>query len=372
MSSTWTELDLSVLGGNMQAMQQALRRQAEIIFVVKANAYGHGMKDVAVHAAGLGVKWFAVAHVDEALALRRALPNAQILVLGVMRPDDVPGAVESAISAVVVDVAHGRELAASASAAGRPLECHAKIDTGMGRIGFPWGTAADAISDLASNKFLNIAGICSHFATADQPDRSFASVQAQRFEHVLADCSRKGLTIPFRHISNSGGFLADHHWDYDGVRAGLLLYGYRSSGNPSRINSRPCLQWKTRIVQTKKVAAGSPVGYGCTYVPARDTTIAVIDAGYSDGYPRRLGNVASVLVAGRRVPVVGRVSMNLITADLGATSTVKPDAEVVLMGQQGDESIWADEIAGWAETIPYEILTGIRTDDQRVVSFPGP
>ncbi len=367
MSNTWTQLDLSILGGNIRAMQQALSRPVQIIFVVKANAYGHGLKNVASHAAALGVQSFAVAHIDEAVALRRELPQSQILVLGAIQPDQVSQALESRISVAIADLEHG--LALAASAAGRPLQCHIKVDTGMGRLGFAWETAATAIARLASNPSLDIVGLCSHFATSDQPDPTFAAVQNQRFQHVLAQCSDNGLAIPFRHISNSGGFLTHQDWDYDGVRAGLVLYGYQPPGSHPRIHTSPCFQWKTRIVQAKQLPADSPVGYGCTYVTSCDTTIAILDVGYSDGYPTRLGNVASVLIGGRRVPVVGRVSMNLTAIDLGsASATVKPGDEVVLMGRQADQSIWADEIAQWAETIPYEILTGIRTRDQRVTS----
>jgi len=360
MSNSWIELDLEVLRDNIRRVRASLCPQSGIVFVVKADAYGHGMPPVARCAAGCGVSMFAVAHIDEAILLRSSLPDVRIIILGVLAAGDVPAAVEQRLVPVLVDEEHAASLAARAVEIRASLECHVKIDTGMGRLGIPWERAPEAIERMSRNKSLKITGICSHFASADEPDAAFARTQAERFHSVMSACAKKGITFQFRHISNSGGFHSTPDCDYEGVRCGIQLYGYGRRGAKSRTETRPFLQWKSRVVQVKKVPAGFPIGYGGTFRTARETLIATIDTGYADGYPRLLGNKAQILVGGRRVPVVGRVSMNMITVDLGPASDVKVRDEAVLLGRQGAEAIWADEIAGWCGTIPYEILTGIR------------
>jgi len=377
MKNTWIELDLSVLTGNLRSMQSALGAGTEIILVVKSNAYGHGMELVARHARECGVKWFAVVRVDEALVLRKLLPDAQIILLGVIDPAEVAVAIERNLIPVIVSEKHAMSLMSSPALAGpdaaaRSLRCHAKVDTGMGRLGFAWEQAGQVVPGLACRPGLDICGICTHFASSGSDDRNFADLQAERFAKVVAECEAGGLTIPFKHMSNSGAILRDSAWDMDAVRGGILLYGY-GQGPPGQtrdsrgIRTEPFLQWKTRVVQVKKVPAGFPVSYDSTYVTNRETHVATIDAGYADGYSRLLSNSGFVVAGGRRRPVIGRVTMNLFTVDLGPVTKVTEGDEVVLVGSQGAESVWADEIAGWCNTIFYEVLTSIRTEVRRVV-----
>jgi len=240
------------------------------------------------------------------------------------------------------------------------------VDTGMGRLGMTWDSAPQSLAELAGIAGIEVNGICSHFASSDSPDRARADEQAERFAEVLRRCADTGLSYRIRHISNSGGILLDNNWDYDAVRAGIHLYGYTPRRRGARAKSRepvltsPILQWKTRVAQVRRVPAGFSVSYDGTHVTSRPTTLAVISAGYSDGYPRLLSNRASVLIGGRRCPVAGRVTMNLTVVDAGPDADVREGEEAVLLGQQGQESVWADELARMAETIPYEILTGIR------------
>jgi alanine racemase len=239
----------------------------------------------------------------------------------------------------------------------------------MGRIGFAWETAAAQLAGLVAGGKLEVRGLCTHFASADSRDRSFADEQFSRFERVLAACAEQGITDCFRHASNSGGLLQDAAWELDGVRPGILLYGYGprlSTPRTGTIVTRPFLQWKTRVVHVKRVPAGFRVSYDSTYVTEHETCIATLDVGYADGYPRLLSNRGVVLVGGRRVPVAGRVTMNLTTVDVGPEARVAAGDEAVLLGTQGGEAIWADELADRARTISYEILTNIRASARRV------
>jgi len=375
MSNAWIEIDADVLRANFAALRAAVAPSAEIVAVVKAEAYGHGAAAVARCGWACGVRWFAVAHLHEAAALRAQVPEARILVLGAVDPADTAAALELGVTPMIAGRAHGLAMAREAAALGRRLRGHAKIDTGMGRLGFLWEGAAEGLAELAREPGIEIEGVCTHFASADEPDSRFADTQTERFFRVLEGCRERGLRVACRHMSNSAGILRNRAWDLDAVRPGIMLYGYppRFPGGvaerePGRrdIRTRPFLQWKTRVAEVRRVPAGFPVSYGGTYVTSRPTTLATLNVGYSDGYFRCLGNRAAVLAGGRRCPVVGRVTMNLTVADLGPESGVQPGDDVTLLGQQGGEAIWADEIASWAGTIPYEVLTSIRTVDRRV------
>ncbi len=372
MSSTWIELDLGILRTNLRNLQSAINSSTEIIFVVKSNAYGHGIVPVAQCAWECGVKWFAVANINEALLLREIIPDAGILIVGVMDPVAVAQAIGNNIVPFIISETHASALAATASALKAILRCHAKIDTGMGRLGFPWEDAPDILPRLSSLPGLDICGFCTHFASANNNDLAYAATQADRFNNVVRSCEEKGLSVPFKHISNSGAILCNRAWNMDGIRPGILLYGHARQnteirkqesvpGNCVEVQTKPFLQWKTRIVQIRKVPAGYKVSYDSTFVTPRETRIAVIDVGYADGYPRKLSNLGFVVTGGRRCPVVGRITMNLTMIDLCLENTATEGDEVILIGEQGSASVWADEIARWCDTIPYEILTSIRT-----------
>lgn len=356
MKHTWVEVRLDLLRRNIEAVRGALGR-VEIIFVVKANAYGHGLVPVSRSAAAAGIRWFAVAHVHEAVELRRSLPRGHILILGPTEPSDVPVLMAQRLVPVVLNAEHGRQLAASA--APRRLPVHLKIDTGMGRLGIPWFAAPEILAGLLDQRGLEILGLCTHFATIDPLKPGRAQVQMKRFAEVddwLAD--RLGRRL-FRHISSSRALLYHQEWDCDGVRPGILLYGYGAKDPALRVRTEPILQWKARVIQVKAVPEKFSVGYYNTYTTETPTEIATVSVGYADGFQRHLGNRGHVLIRGRRHPVVGRVSMNWITVDVGADSGVQPGDEVVLLGVQGQESIWADEVSRQCQTIAYEILTGI-------------
>jgi len=273
----------------------------------------------------------------------------------------VDAALEQGITPILMGEDQARALADGARQRHLALPCHVKIDTGMGRLGLPWEQAAGILVRLKAQGGLDIQGLCTHFASAGKPGDPFAALQGQRFGSVVTACKAQGLSIPFQHVANSAAFSARPEWDLDGVRVGILAYGYAGRLSAPRVRTQPFLQWKTRVIHVKRVPAGFPVSYLSTFVTATPTQLATIDVGYSDGFSRLMSNKGYVLIGGRRCRVVGRVTMNFTIVDVGPDAAVREGDEAVLIGQQGDETLWADELARWCQTIPYEILTNIRS-----------
>lgn len=359
VKNTWVEVDLGKLSANIAAVRGGLRPETKLVFVVKANAYGHGLREVARHAAREGVGWFAVAYVEEALIVREVAPDAEIVVMGAVLPEDVPLLHEKAILPVLVDTRHGQALSAAAVRLGVRLRCHVKVDTGMGRFGIPWQTAVEDFHELDRLPGLSISGICTHFSSVEVARPSMGPEQVERFREITEQLGRSSNEPLMRHVSSSRAFQCFPDWDFDGVRPGIIMYGYGARTPGLRAVTEPVLQWKTRVMMVKRVPARFPIGYYSSYTTPAETCIATIAAGYADGYHRLLGNRGFALVRGRRYPVVGRVSMNWITLDVGLESGVEVGDEVVLIGAQGHESFWADEMARMARTIAYEMLTAI-------------
>jgi alanine racemase len=357
--NTWVEVDLRVLADNARRILSELRPETALVCVVKANAYGHGMMQVARTAARQGVKWFAVAHVHEASRLREALDeDVSIVVLGVADAGDVPLLLQKQIIPIVVSDEHAAALSAEAA--------HLKIDTGMGRLGVPHEQAVALMDRISKWPGIDVAGVCTHLASIELKKPSLGPTQVERFLGVVRELEQRGFRKLFKHVASSRGIQYHLDWDLDGVRPGIIVYGYGAGEKDMRIRTLPILQWKTRVMQAKSVPAHTPIGYYSTYTTSAPTTIATLGAGYADGYHRALSNKGFVLIGGRRCPVVGRVSMNWITVDVGPDLKVRSGDEAVLIGRQGGESIWADELARLARTIPYEILTSINPMIERI------
>lgn len=366
MKRSLVEINLEVLAENIRSMQKVLKPSTEIMFVVKANAYGHGIGPVARRAVECGVKWFAVAYVQEAVEMRKAVCDANVLVLGVVDPSDVPVLLDQGIIPIVVSEKQTLALGEVAKRLGRRLVVHLKIDTGMGRLGFAWETAAEILGRFGPDSGLDIQGVCTHFATVKPTNLVSAQTQLQHFAAVAQSVENQLGRKLFRHVSSSRAFLYVDEWDCDGIRPGIALYGYGARSSHVRIKTQPILQWKSYVVQVKPVPANTPIGYYGSYVTPAATNIATLCVGYTDGYNRLLSNKGCVLIRGRRRPVVGRVSMNWVTVDVGPNTDVCEGDEAVLIGAQGGESIWADEMATLCGTIPYEILTDINAGLERV------
>lgn len=365
MKSSWVQVDLRTLAENIRALRSVLRPKTEILFVVKANAYGHGLVPVAVHGARTDVRWFGVAYLYEAMQVRSVLPDVHILVLGGVEASDVPVLLERGITPVVVSEKHAAELGRAAKAQGKDLPVHLKLDTGMGRLGIWWEEAGAAMDRLGAQCGLEIRGLCTHFATVEPRKPAPARAQWDRFNMAAAAVEQRVGGRLFRHVSSSRAALFFRDWDLDAIRPGVVLYGYGAADPALRFHTKPILRWKSHVMQVKRVPAGFTVGYYSQFTTTASTTLATLSVGYADGYNRLLGNKGFVLIGGRRCPVVGRVSMNWITVDLGPDGAAQEGDEAVLIGEQGTESIWAGELAAACKTIPYEILTDINAALER-------
>lgn len=365
MKSSIVDIHLDALADNLRQLRAALAASTSLVMVVKADAYGHGLVPVARQATAVGVDWFAVAYLREALAVRTVAPRANIVILGAVEPSDVPVLVEQRILPIVVSEEHGRALAGAAQQAGLRLSAHLKVDSGMGRFGLPWAEAVAAAERLARLPGLALTGLCTHFASIEPRKPALGPEQMERFRGIAEDVQRRLQEPLFRHASSSRAFQYCPDWDLDGVRPGIAAYGYGARERGMRVHTRPVLEWRSAVMQVKRVPAGFPVGYYSTYTTPSPTTIATVACGYADGYHRSLSNRGFALVRGRRAAVVGRVSMNWITLDCGPDSEVVEGDEVVLIGTQGDESVWADDLSRLGRTIAYEVLTSISAHTPR-------
>ncbi|HHY95278.1 MAG TPA: alanine racemase [Firmicutes bacterium] len=366
---TWVEVDLDALTANVRELCR-LAGHSQVMAVVKADGYGHGAREVAEAAVNGGARWLAVAALEEGLELRRHGLLVPILVLGYVPPEEATAAVEADISCCVFSLELARALGGAAVRLGKRARVHVKVDTGMGRLGLQPEGAVDFVRSLQAVAGLDVEGVFTHLATADD-DLSFAETQLQRFAQVVERLDAEDLRVPYRHAANSAALLHLPAARYNLVRPGLAMYGVHPvPGSESPVQLRPVLTWKTRVGQLKTVAAGDTVGYGRTWQASGGERVATLPVGYADGYRRALSNRGEVLVAGKRAKVVGRVSMDqttvLLPGDIDYQGSggqgnrgIPPADEVVLLGRQDGETISAWDMARAANTIPYEILVGI-------------
>jgi len=361
VNRSWVEVDLKRLRSNLRALRSGVSENTETIFVVKADAYGHGLLPIAKTAVDEGVNWLAVAYLDSAIALRAELPDVHLLVIGHVGPEQIDLLLDHRIIPIITDLPHGLELAAAARERKAVLDVHVKVDTGMGRLGIQWDETEKVVRKLNEAGGLNLSGVFSHFAKVEPDDPSDANFQAEKFQAALAHFP----PTVFKHLSSSRAALYFPEWDFDGIRQGIDLYGYGASDSKGRFQTEPILQWKARVAQVKAVPPGFSIGYYGTHTTEYPTQIATVAVGYADGYNRALSNRGDVLIGGRRCAVVGRVSMNWITVDVGPDAEVAAGDEVVLIGEQGEDAIWANELSKICRTIPYEILTSISASLER-------
>ncbi len=360
MVGSTIEIDLAALRHNLAQVRSLVGRSTSILAVVKSDAYGHGMVAVARELENQGVDYLGVSTCREAVTLRDQGTKAPVLLLLGVEEDEFSTVIQHGLTPVLYrsDIAH--MISSAALAAGVQVPVHLKIDSGMGRLGVPYTEAEEFFNSIRPLEGIRVEGLLSHFASADEHDKSFSLLQLERFRQVLAQAKGMGLAFRYAHIANSAGVidLPDSHLQL--VRPGLMLYGAPPSQELRRpISLRPVMTLKTRVLQLKEVDSGSPIGYGCTYITSRPSRIATLPVGYDDGYDRLLSNRGEVLVCNCRAPVVGRVSMCLITVDVTKVPTIKEDDEVVLLGRQGDHEITADEIAAKIGTINYEIFCNL-------------
>ncbi|SFR08605.1 alanine racemase [Desulfoscipio geothermicus] len=359
----WSEINLAAIAHNIRQLKNITRPDAELMAVVKANAYGHGAGQVARVAMENGATRLGVARVSEGEALRRAGIDAPLLILGYTVPEDYPSLLANDLAQTVYSLAAARELSATAARAGKKAVVHIKVDTGMGRLGFcidkeAVKEAVREITAIAKLPHLEVEGIYTHFAAADSRDKSYTIKQWRKFNELLEALSREGLAFLYRHAANSAALIDLPETHLDLVRAGIAIYGVYPSNEvlTERVSLKPAMAVKARVAHVKRVPAGTGISYGVTHITPKDTLVATIPAGYADGYSRLLSSRGEVLLRGRRAPVIGRVCMDQFMVDVGHLSDVEPGEEVVLMGRQGDDMVSADEIAGKIGTIAYEVL----------------
>ncbi len=373
MPLSWVEIDLAALRHNFHQVKRRLDPDTRVVGVVKSDAYGHGMVPVARELLACGASFLAVSKYWEARELYEAGLRVPVLVLLGVEPEDMEEAVARDVRPVVFRIDHARMLSALAARQGRAVRIHLKVDTGMGRLGVPWQEVSGFLEEVLGLPGIELEGVLSHFAVADEADKAYCDCQLERFSGILKLLEKRGRPVTYAHIANSAGLLDLQHAHFHMVRPGIMLYGAQPSGELLRPASlQPVMTFKSKILQLKDVPEAHPIGYGRTYVTSRPARIATIPVGYDDGYSRLLSNKGQVLIRGQRAPLVGRVSMNMITVDVSHIPEAAEDDEVVLLGSQGHACITADEIAQWCGTISYEIFCAIgRHHDRRFIDGTG-
>ena len=377
---TWAEINLDAYAHNIRELRRVTRPSARLMAVVKANGYGHGSIEVAREALQNGAQYLGVARINEAIPLREAGLEVPILIFGYSPPDLAPLLIDYELTQTVYSPSPASALSEQATRKGKKINIHLKVDSGMGRLGFLLAATNDTPDDIAAQNSvrgietitrlpgLAVEGIFTHFATADSADKSYANLQLDRFMDLLSRLQKEGLEPPVRHAANSAALIdmPDSHLDM--VRPGIATYGLHPSDevNKSMLDLRPVMSLKSRIIHLKRVPPGFNISYGITFQTKNHTTIATVPVGYADGFNRLLSSRGHMLVHGQRVPIVGRVCMDLTMLDVGEVSGVALEDEVVVFGEQGNETVTADEIASSLDTINYEIVSTITARVPRI------
>ena len=376
----WAEIDLNAIAHNIRELCRITQPQARLMAVVKANGYGHGAVEIARCALQNGASFLGVARIEEGIHLREAGIDVPILVFGYTHPHRAGDLFQCDLIQSIHTAATARELSEAAVSLGTNIKIHLKVDTGMGRLGLlpqnfqsnsPEKVNPDTIDEtleIAGLRGLELEGIFTHFASADSADKTYAEYQLDLFLNYLKHLQKAGLHPPLTHAANSGALMDMPRSHLDLVRPGIAIYGLYPSDevDQQRVSLKPAMALKSKIIQLKKVPAGFNISYGSTYTTKHPTTIATVPIGYADGLNRLLSSRGAMLVGGQRVPIVGRVCMDLTMLDVGDVKNVQAADEVVVFGQQGNEILTVDEMAAELNTINYEIVTGISARVPRV------
>ena len=367
---TRAEIDLENLLFNLKNIRKCAGPGAKLIAVVKADAYGHGAELIQT-LQDEGVDTFAVAFVDEAIALRqKGIDRAEIILLGHTPVESIPDLVEWDIQPAVYQKDFAMALSDYCVAEGVIMPIHLKVDTGMGRIGWRWDEAVAAISELADLPGIKLQGLFTHFATADEADKTFTHTQLARYAEVVKGLKVNGINIPLKHVENSAAIIDFDKTIFNGIRPGIILYGLYPSDEvkKEKLPLKPVMRFKTKIVHIKTIHAGDSLGYGRKYIATEDRRIATLPVGYADGYSRILsGKGTEVYLCGKRAPVVGNICMDQCTIDITEIPDAKLYDDVELFG----DHISADEIAEKLGTINYEVVCMVNKRVPRIYQFMG-
>lgn len=365
----YAEISLEAIGHNIREVKKRLPQGVKLLGVVKANAYGHGAVPVASYLENQ-VDYFATATIEEAVELRENGISAPILILGYVSPSQYGDLVEYDITQTIDSYAQALALEKEAARQNRKAKAHLAVDTGMTRIGFQVTEHdADEAAKIADLPHIELEGMFTHFSCADQEDKTYCSMQMEKYDKMTALLAERGVTIPLRHICNSAGIMEFDDHRFEMVRSGIITYGIYPSEEvkKERLDLIPALSWKSHVIHVKEVGPGIGVSYGATYVTEKPMTrIATVSAGYADGYPRALSNQGCVLIHGKKAPIIGRICMDQMMVDVTDIPDVQVEDVVTLVGTDGDETITIEEIANPAARFDYEMLCDISSRVTRV------
>ena len=365
----YAEISVEAIGHNIREVKKRLPEGVKLLGVVKANAYGHGAVPVASYLENQ-VDYFATATIEEAVELRENGISAPILILGYVSPSQYGDLVEYDITQTIDSYAQALALEKEAARQNRKAKAHLAVDTGMTRIGFQVTEHdADEAAKIADLPHIELEGMFTHFSCADQEDKTYCSMQMEKYDKMTALLAERGVTIPLRHICNSAGIMEFDDHRFEMVRSGIITYGIYPSEEvkKERLDLIPALSWKSHVIHVKEVGPGIGVSYGATYVTEKPMTrIATVSAGYADGYPRALSNQGCVLIHGKKAPIIGRICMDQMMVDVTDIPDVQVEDVVTLVGTDGDETITIEEIANPAARFDYEMLCDISSRVTRV------
>lgn len=359
----WAEIDLDALAHNIREIRKITSKESEVMGVVKADAYGHGVAQVSQTLLENGATRLAVATLDEAVQLRQKGFKVPVLILSYTDPSRSEELILNDITQAVFDIETAKVLSQAAVKLQKNVKIHIKLDTGMTRVGFiPGEQAAEEIIAISKLPGIIVEGMFTHFASADETDKSYTHMQFGKFMDTYRQLEGKGLHIPLKHVCNSAGIMDFPEMHLDMVRAGIILYGLYPSQevDKSRIALKPVMSFKAKVTLVKEVESDTCISYGRTFTTARKSRIATIPVGYADGYARLLSNKGRALVNGEEAPVVGRVCMDQCMLDItDFKNEVAVGDTAVLFGRQGGMEISMDEVAGKIGTITYEVACQI-------------
>lgn len=365
MNRALATVDLECVRHNGGALRQRLASRCELMAVVKADGYGHGAVPVARASLEAGATTLGVATIAEASELRQSGFDCPIVILGPLTGDEIGDAIDADAEIIIWTLPFLKNLISTAHSRGVRVRCHVKIDTGMRRLGLYPRDLVDFMDMVEPSPELELAGIMTHFATADEEDEDFFYFQLHAFEDVVQTVLTTGLTPTF-HAANSAATIRYSESHFSMVRCGIAIYGLSPfQGDAAADGLRPALSLTSYLADIKEIAEGDSVGYGGTWTAPHRTHVGIIPIGYGDGFNRRLSNLGSALIGGEQHPVVGRVSMDQITVDLGPTPSAAAGSEAVLIGRQDESSITTEQMAAALGTINYEVTCNFSSRVER-------
>lgn len=360
----WIEVDLGALRNNLKAVRKCLGTKVRIIATVKQSAYGHGLIPIARELSEEGVDFFGVGGIEEAISLREDGFRGSIIILSAILDKFVTYFLQYDLIPTIVDLEFAKKLNVEALRKGRTVSAHVKIDTGMGRLGLYYKKARVFIKKLSKLKNISLEGIYTHFPVADS-DPEFTNYQISAFNGFVRELKKEGIFFRFCHCANSLGIINYPKAHFNMVRPGLVLYGVKPSPSLG-LNIKSILSLKSKVIFVKKIDRGMGVSYGRTYIADKSKTIATVAIGYADGYPWSLSNRGKVIINNSFFSIAGRVCMDHIMIDLGDSKDIKIGQEVILIGKAKTARIGAEDLAQWAKTIPYEIISCLSPKIPRV------